>query len=159
MSAFNRRTAVAALGLSAVTTSIWANAPVLTITQAQAPETSLSLETLLALPQHSFKTKTPWYPEPVVFSGPLLRDVLKAAGVTQGQRISAVALDEYKVLIPFSDATQFDVILAHRLNGQALTRRDKGPLFVVYPFDSDPALQSVKFYERSIWQLRTLHIQ
>lgn len=31
--------------------------------------------------------------------------------------------------------------------------RDKGPLWVIYPYDSDPALQSEVTYARSIWQL------
>jgi hypothetical protein len=37
--------------------------------------------------------------------------------------------------------------------------RDKGPLFVVYPFDDSAALRSSVYYERSIWQLKALEIQ
>ena len=119
---------------------------------------SLPIEFFKKLPQHSFVTKTPWYKKPVQFTGPLLRDVLAAAKV-KGRVIHAVALDDYQVSIPFSDAAQFDVILAHTMDGEALTPKNKGPLFVVYPYDSKPELQAVRFYERSIWQLKALRLE
>ena len=37
--------------------------------------------------------------------------------------------------------------------------RDKGPLFIVYPFDSDPALKSRTFYGRSVWQVAKLVVK
>jgi len=119
---------------------------------------SLPIEFFKKLPQHSFVTKTPWYKKPVQFTGPLLRDVLAAVQV-KGRMIHAVALDDYQVSIPFSDATQFDVILAHTMDGETLTPKNKGPLFVVYPYDSKPELQAVRFYERSIWQLKALRLE
>lgn len=119
---------------------------------------SYSMDFLRSLPQKSYSAQTPWYPKPVQFSGPLLRDVLAAAKV-RGKTIQAIALDEYKASIPFSDAQQFDVVLAHQINGQSLTPKDKGPLFVVYPYDSRPELQSVQYYWRSVWQLNILKVE
>ena len=119
---------------------------------------SFDLEALRKLPQKSFSTQTPWYPQPVQFTGPLLRDVLATAKV-KGKTLQAIALDEYKVSIPFADAQQFDVVLAHSINGQTLTPKDKGPLFVVYPYDSRPELQSVTYYLRSAWQLKALRVE
>lgn len=119
---------------------------------------SLQIDFLKNLPQHSFVTQTPWYKKPVKFTGPLLRDVLAAVKV-KGRVIHAVALDDYQASIPFSDATQFDVILAHTMDGEALTPKNKGPLFVVYPYDSKPELHAVRFYERSIWQLKALRLE
>lgn len=113
---------------------------------------------LKSLPQRTFVSKTPWYKDSVSFTGPLLRDVL-AAAKAKGALIHAVALDEYQAKIPFSDAQDYDVILAHQINGETLTPKNKGPLFVVYPYDSKPELQTVRFYERSIWQLKALRIE
>jgi hypothetical protein len=110
------------------------------------------------LPQHRVFTKSPWYPEGAEFSGPLLRDVLNAAGAS-GTRITAYALNDYKTEIPFDDATQYDVILARLMNGKAMPIREKGPLFIVYPFDSTPALHSQVYYNRSAWQLMRLKIE
>ncbi len=37
--------------------------------------------------------------------------------------------------------------------------RDKGPLFVIYPYDSNTELQSELYFGRSAWQLRTIEVQ
>ena len=134
---------------------------VLTITAPAATPpvaASFTMKFLKSLPQRSFVTQTPWYKDPVKFTGPLLRDVL-AAAKAKGEVINAVALDDYQAKIPFSDATDYDVILAHQMDGKTLTAKDKGPLFVVYPYDSKAELQAVRFYERSIWQLKALRVE
>lgn len=128
--------------------------------QGKAPNlvASYDMAFLRGLPQKSFSAQTPWFTKPVRFTGPLLRDVLAAAKVS-GKSIQAVALDEYKAAIPFADAQQFDMVLAHQIDGQTLTPKDKGPLFVVYPYDSQPQLQSVQYYGRSVWQLKSLLVE
>ncbi|WP_082039827.1 molybdopterin-dependent oxidoreductase [Serpentinimonas raichei] len=112
---------------------------------------------LEALPQHRFATRTPWEPGVVRFSGPLLRDVL-ALVQARGQRLHATALNDYRITLPLQDARDFDVIIATRMNEQPMPVRTRGPLFVIYPFDSDPQLQHARFYERSIWQLRSIEV-
>ena len=129
--------------------------------KASAPSTPLAsydMAFLKSLPQHSFATQTPWFKKTVTFTGPLLRDVLSAAKV-KGAVVYAVAIDEYRTEIPFSDCEQYDIILAHQLDGETLTPKNKGPLFVVYPYDSKPELQAVRFYQRSIWQLKSLRVE
>lgn len=111
-----------------------------------------------ALPQHSFTTRTPWYDKPVKFTGPLLADLL-AAVKASGTSVSAVAINDYKVSIPMADATKFQMIVATQIDGKPIPVREKGPLFVVYPFDSSAELRTSTYYERSIWQLKALDIQ
>jgi hypothetical protein len=113
---------------------------------------------LQKLPQRTFSTQTPWDPKPTTFTGPLLRDVLAAAKAT-GTTLEATALNDYKITLPVDDTTQFDVVLAHKMNGETIPVRTKGPLFIIYPFDSKPELKAAKYYERSIWQLKTLSVQ
>jgi hypothetical protein len=125
---------------------------------AKDKKQSLSLAALQALPQQTIVTKTPWYPDSVKFTGPLLRDVLALVKV-KGTDISAIALNDYKVHIPMSDAQQYGMILAHKINDEVIPVKTKGPLFVVYPYDSDPELQAKRFYERSIWQLKALTVK
>jgi hypothetical protein len=110
------------------------------------------------LPQKSFTTQTPWYPKPVTFTGPLLRDVLAAAGA-KGGKIVAVALNDYKTDIPFDDATKFDPIVARLLDNKPMSIREKGPLFIVYPFDTAAELRTEMYYNRSAWQLSSLRVQ
>lgn len=110
------------------------------------------------LPQKSMTTQTPWEKGPTTFSGPLLRDVLAAAKAS-GTTIKAVALNDYKTSIPVSDTQQYDVLLASRMNGELMPIRTKGPLFIVYPYDTRSELQSTTYYERSAWQLKALAVE
>ncbi|MBK6788023.1 MAG: hypothetical protein KBF65_09395 [Rubrivivax sp.] len=112
---------------------------------------------LAALPQTSFSTRTPWYAQPRRFTGPLLRDVLVAAGA-QGDVIRLTALNDYRVDMPYQDAQRHDVIVARLLDDKPMAVRDKGPLFVIYPFDSRPELRGAVYYSRSAWQLRKIDV-
>jgi len=123
-----------------------------------ATAAQFDLVMLEKLPQRNFSTMTPWDSKPVKFTGPLLRDVL-ALVKAQGRTLKALALNDYQTSIPFDDATQYDVILAHRMNGEPIPVKTKGPLFIVYPYDSKKELQSTVFYERSAWQLKSLTVE
>jgi hypothetical protein len=108
--------------------------------------------------QTSFSTGTPWYAQPRKFTGPLLRDVLAVAGA-RGSLLRAVALNDYWVEIPVEDTARHDVIVARLLDDQPMAVRDKGPLFVIYPFDAHPELRNPVYYSRSAWQLRTIEVR
>jgi hypothetical protein len=110
------------------------------------------------LPQRSFVTRTPWYDTPRKFTGPLLRDVLAACGA-QGTNLRATALNDYRVDLPFEDALRFDVLVARLLDDKPMAVRDKGPLFIIYPFDSRAELRTTVYYSRSAWQLKMLEVQ
>jgi len=110
------------------------------------------------LPQHSFTTLTPWDKKPIQFTGPLLRDVL-ATVKAKGSVITAMALNDYQTSIPVEDAMKYDMVIAHKMNGQAIAVKTKGPLFIVYPFDAKPELRSATYYERSPWQLKSLTLK
>lgn len=115
------------------------------------------MDMLAALPQHSFSTKTPWYPQARKFTGPLLRDVLAAVDA-QGKKLRVVALNDYKVDLPAGDAAQFDLVLARLMDDKPMPVRDKGPLFLIYPFDSREELRNERYYSRAAWQLKTIDI-
>ena len=116
------------------------------------------LEMLQKLPQQTFVTKTPWDKKPTKFTGPLLRDVLSAVK-SSGKTLTALALNDYKTTIPAEDANLFDVIVAHKIDDMAISVRTKGPLFIIYPFDSKPELKASKYYGRSAWQLKSIKVE
>lgn len=124
----------------------------------QGSSAVFDLAMLEALPQHQFVTRTPWDSGPVSFSGPLLRDVLRMVGA-RGRKLRAIALNDYQITIPISDAKHYNVILALRKNGSLMSVRQKGPVFIIYPFDSEPHLHNRRYYERSVWQLTTLEVE
>ncbi len=110
---------------------------------------------LTALGMTSLTTETPWMADEVLFEGPLLRDLLKRVGAT-GDRIEAVALNNYRVEIPLSDATGYDVILAMRVGGKDMSIRDRGPLWLIYPWSGHEELRQELYYSRAIWQIREI---
>ena len=115
-------------------------------------------EMLEGLGMVAFETSTPWYNSPVKFEGIPLAKLMEEVGAT-GERVVAVALNDYSSEIPLEDFARHNVILALKRNGEYMPVRDKGPLFIVYPFDSDPNLKSQKFYSRSVWQVARLIVK
>jgi hypothetical protein len=111
-----------------------------------------------SLPAHEFRTWSPWFKEPMTFRGPRLKTVLEAVGAT-GQTLHMVALNDYAVDVPFSDAERYEPILARRIDGKVLGVRDKGPLFLIYPFDQKPETRMDQFYGRSIWQVTRVTVR
>ncbi len=118
----------------------------------------LTVAMLEELPQYSFTTHAPWTREPHTYQGVLLRDLLAHLGAT-GTHIRATALNDYAATLPVEDARQYDVIVAYRIDGKLLSVRERGPMMVMYPFDARPELQAKRYYERSIWQIKSLIIQ
>lgn len=128
------------------------------VSRGQSPgEARFDRELLAALPQHRIETTTPWSQGRRVYEGPLLRDVLAAAGA-DGRRLIARALNDYSSPIPRSDADELGLLLAMRVDGQPIRIRDNGPLLLIYPFDQRPELRTQVHYGRSVWQLNTIAV-
>ena len=68
-------------------------------------------------------------------------------------------MNDYTTEIQMEDFTKHHAILALKRNGEYMPVRDKGPLFVVYPYDSDPELKSQTYYSRSAWQVARLVVK
>ncbi len=115
----------------------------------------LDMDMLNALPQQSFLTTTIWTEGDVEFTGVSLRAVLDYVGFS-GTRIEAIASNDYKIEIPASDVTEEAPLLAYLMNGEEMSSRGKGPLWIVYPYDSDVKFRTEVIYSRSIWQLERI---
>ena len=126
-------------------------AAVVTLTSAQ----------IAALPQHRIATATPWTDGVKQFQGPLVAEVLKAAGIELSTKmiVQAQALNGYVIDIPAADFLRWPVIVAFAMDGKALSRRDKGPLWIVYPRDSSQELQDAKYDHRWAWQLKQITVK
>jgi hypothetical protein len=113
---------------------------------------------LESLPQETVETVTPWTDGQTTFTGPLARDLLTLVGAA-GKQVEAVALNDYAVVIPTSDFEDYRVILAMLMNGKPMGVRDKGPLWVIYPWSEHPELQTDVVHGRSIWQLKAINVE
>ena len=167
----NRRTALVAVAVVACgrpvraqTTLAPASGPVLltiggSVARANAPgEARFDLPMLAALPQHSFATRTPWYATPRKFTGVRLRDLLAAVGAADAD-VRAIALNDYRADIPAEDVQRGEVMVAYLLDDEPMRVRDKGPLVVIYPFDSRRELRTAVHYSRAVWQLNRIEVK
>ena len=106
---------------------------------AQA-EVRFSEADLLALPQVTVRTRTEFTDGVVEFVGPLARDAVASIDTGTAAGVHLVAVNDYAIDIPLSDLIKYDVILAMQANGKRLSRRDKGPVWLMYPLDDHPCL-------------------
>lgn len=103
-------------------------------------------------------TTTPWYSGKVRFDGISLSKLMDLVGA-KGKSARVLALNDYTTILPIDDFHKFPVILALKMNGEYMRIRDKGPLFIVYPYDSSPELQNQIYYSRSAWQVSKIIIE
>ena len=119
---------------------------------------SFDLALLQTLPQSSFSTKTPWYPQARKFTGVLVRDLMEALG-SQATTMRAVALNDYRAEMPIVELIQNGAMIAWLLDDQTMPVREKGPLVIIFPFSDRPELRNAVHYSRAVWQLRRLELQ
>lgn len=110
------------------------------------------------LASRSGTMETPWTTGKVTFSGPLLRAILEAAGA-HGQTLTVKALNDYSASVPFDDATTLDTMLATKMDGERMSVREKGPTFLIYPFDKNPEIYNEKYFSRSVWQIKEIEVR
>lgn len=114
--------------------------------------------TLEAMATETVRTSTPWTQGVQEFTGIPLKTLLAQIGANGGT-LRAIALNDYAAEIPVAEATAAGAIIAVRQNGEPMSVREKGPLWIVFPYDSDPKLVTDDFLNWSAWQLRTLVVQ
>lgn len=106
----------------------------------------------------SLTTSTSWTDGPTRFEGVLARDLLRAVGA-KGSVVKATALNDYSIEIPIEDFEKYPVLFAMKMDGSELSRRDKGPIWVVYPRDDYSELRNPKVDAKWIWQLVKIEVK
>jgi hypothetical protein len=117
--------------------------------------TSAQLE---AIGSATITTSTPWHDGTPSFEGVPMSALLAHVGAT-GDEAEVLALNNYRTTIPLADFSEYPVILALQQDGEYMTVRNKGPLFIIYPFDDFEELRADLYYSRSAWQVRSITIK
>ena len=150
---------VLVIALLVVTKSADASEPgtVLSVTDGSGAVHIFDLQALRDIGIESIVTSTIWTEGVHEFTGVPLVALLGHLDISGGE-IEAFAINDYSVTIPVSDAQPGGPILAFEQDGDPIPRRRKGPLWIIYPFDSAPEYRTETIYSRSIWQLNRLVI-
>ncbi|MFG6511372.1 molybdopterin-dependent oxidoreductase [Sulfitobacter sp. M23905] len=118
-----------------------------------------TLEQLQTLPQTTVVTANDYVEPSAVFQGPLLRTVLEALEIDKDAELKMIALNDFTSTVPASDAFDYDVIMAVLRDGERMTVRNKGPIWVIYPMDDNPELRSDIYNDRLVWQLKEIAVE
>jgi hypothetical protein len=140
------------------------DAVMLSVTAPGAPAIALTLSDLQAIGETTLVTGTPWTDGQQTFvgvTGRKLLAALKARGVTGAATgVAAIANNDYQVVIPMAAFDQDDTLIAFSRDGAPLPIRDKGPLWIVFPFDQDAAkYRSTTYKAYAIWGLVRLELK
>lgn len=125
-------------------------------------DASMSEEIIDAFPQVAINTANEFVDGIVRFEGPRAVDVLERvtgpASRLGDVDIRFTAANDYQVDVPLSDLTTYGVILATQMDGKRLSRRDKGPIWLIYPMSDYPELQNSVYNARLIWQVTRMEV-
>ncbi len=107
-----------------------------------------------------FTTRTEWTDGPVEFEGVLLKDLLAVLRPDKGAKTLVLkALNDYVSSMPISDADDYPVMVAVKENGEYMSVRERGPLWIVYPQDAYPEVGRREFLSRWVWQLAEITVE
>ncbi|MCB1354567.1 MAG: molybdopterin-dependent oxidoreductase [Rhodobacteraceae bacterium] len=119
-----------------------------------------SMSELEALPQSTIVTSNEFTDGEATYRGPLVLDVLEHLGLERAKSLRFIAANDYYVDIPASDFRRYNAILAMEVDGKKLGRRDKGPLWLMYPISDHAELRGDPVYiTRLIWQVVRIEAQ
>lgn len=117
---------------------------------------------LTALPAVTIKPTLEYDSKPHTLKGPLLADVMKAAGVklTDKTTLFLRAVDGYAAQVTAAEASKYRFIVATHLDGQPMALGGLGPLWAVYDADRFPDMAAKPLPARFAWcPWATYHIE
>ena len=101
-------------------------------------EITLDEAALAALPQVEFETATPWTLGTHRYRGPTLKSVLAQQQVDSASAIDVAALNGYQQRVDLSLFAKVPLTLVRYQDDKPLTRRNKGPLWLLVPLSAHP---------------------
>jgi hypothetical protein len=115
------------------------------------------LGTLQDMPQETVTADFPKGGELVEFSGPLLADVLAAAGA-EGDLVTVQAMDGYAVEVPVAEMVEKGAVVALARDGKPLGIGSFGPTQIVFPRAERPELADMPD-DWWVWQIYHISVE
>lgn len=151
-------TALLLLSLVIMVQPIYAASPVLTIKGKIANgERSFTLKQLKQLPSLEVKTETIWTDEAHTYTAISVKQLLENVNA-QGDTLKLIALNDYSVEVPVKTLIEHDAFIAYKQDGKRMRIRDKGPLWILYPFSDKPEINTPVYQSHSVWQLKSIEV-
>ncbi len=121
-------------------------------------EITLDEAALAALPQVEFETATPWTLGTHRYRGPTLKSVLAAQQVDSASAIDVAALNGYQQRVDLSLFAKVPLTLVRYQDDKPLTRRNKGPLWLLVPLSAHPYMDVSAIHNNMVWQVIRIEV-
>lgn len=117
----------------------------------------VTMAMLKALPETVYKTSTVWTEGLNEFKGARLVDLLAAIDA-RPKSVIAWAINGYMAEFDPTQEGWNEALIAYSVNGKPMQVREKGPLWIVFPYDDSPKFRSDYIYSHSVWQLNHIDV-
>jgi hypothetical protein len=135
-----------------------AEAVILSLSGPDNKEVTLDLPTLEKVGLVKYTVTDPWLESQITYTGVLLSDLLKVAGVADdATTVKVVALDDYAADIPIEEINKWPILIATQADGEYLTIENNGPTRIIFPYDTYPDITAAR--NMSVWNLEGLEIK
>lgn len=114
---------------------------------------------LEALPQEEITTTNDFVDGEVIFRGPSAYALIDQIGRAGAKKARLTSATDFFIEVEIQELFDYGAILAMEMNGEQLTRRNRGPIWLMYPVDQYEELQNPSMNNRLIWQLKTIELQ
>ena len=121
-------------------------------------EITLDEAALAALPQVEFETATPWTLGTHRYRGPTLKSVLAQQQVDSASAIDVAALNGYQQRVDLSLFAKWPLTLVRYQDDKPLTRRNKGPLWLLVPLSAHPDMDVSAIHNNMVWQVIRIEV-
>ena len=158
MDIFKHGIAFLLLVLTAFGTQATASSPLLHLILPDTREIPLDEAALAALPQTEFETATPWTAGVHRYRGPTLKAMLAAQGLKDVTHVRVTGLNGYQQQFDLAPFAQVPLTLVRYQDDKPLTRRNKGPVWLLMPFSEYPEFDVSPIHSFMVWQLVRIEV-
>lgn len=129
---------------------------ILTVTY-KGQQTFFTLEQLSPYIVENISTETPWTQGKNEFLGISAQSLLKLYHLPHSD-LKVSALNHYWSVLPSEDIKKYNPLFAVKKNGELMSVRDKGPVWVIYPLSDYHELHNEILHSRMVWQVSSIEI-
>jgi len=132
----------------------WANDRTILTLELGDKVIDLSYQDILKLTPVEHTMNNVWVNKTVTYTGVKLSTIIQEYNITS-EWLKMTAINDYSIKVPIIDAEK-GAFIAYLADGKPMKIRDKGPLWVLYPFGENEELEIDTYRNRSIWQLKLI---
>ncbi|WP_235285128.1 molybdopterin-dependent oxidoreductase [Thalassospira sp. HJ] len=127
----------------------------LSMTNTNGETVRVSMKELMDLQATEINTSTQWTDGVQKFRGVAFDLLLDTYGL-EADTVRVSALNDYNVMVPADVLRNDGAILAYQLNDAEMSVREKGPFWVIFPYDADDRFNTDTYWAYSVWQVKSV---